>query len=164
MIFDRDGVLNVDQGYVGEIDRFVWIAGAMAAIRRLNRKGVLVIVATNQSGVARGLFDLAAVDAVHERMRADLAIIGAKIDAFYVCPYHSQAIVDAFRHPDHPDRKPNPGMILKALGDWRIEPADALVVGDQESDLEAARRAGVAAVLFAGGDLDAFLRKAAPGF
>lgn len=157
VILDRDGVLNVDHGYVGEVARLEWIDGARAAVKRLNDAGLLVIVATNQSGVARGLFDLAAVDAVHAAMAADLAELGARIDAFYVCPYLADAPVAAFAHPDHPDRKPNPGMVLRALADWNIDPRRALVIGDNERDLEAGRRAGVDGVLFPGGDLDAFV-------
>ncbi len=161
VILDRDGVLNIDHGYVGEIERLEWIPGAQRAVRRLNDAHLLVIVATNQSGVARGLFDLTAVEAVHARMRADLAVEGAHVDAFYVCPYLPDAQVAEFAHPDHPDRKPNPGMILKALSDWSIDPARALVIGDKERDLEAGRRAGVAGALFPGGNLDAFVRRLA---
>lgn len=157
VIFDRDGVLNLDHGYVGDPSRLEWTPGARRAIGRLNRAGLLVIVVTNQSGVARGLFDEAAVDRLHAIMRADLARDGARIDAFYVCPFHAEAIVAAYRHPDHPDRKPNPGLILKALADWAIDPGRAVLIGDQPSDLEAARRAGIAGALFPGGDLDDFL-------
>jgi len=159
VILDRDGVLNVDHGYVGEASRVDWIAGAQRAVRRLNDAHLLVIVATNQSGVARGMFDMAAVEAVHAQMRADLAVVGAHVDAFYVSPYLPDAPVAEFAHPDHPDRKPNPGMILRALSEWSIDPARALVIGDKERDLEAARRAGVAGVLFPGGDLDAFVAR-----
>ncbi|HEY2176954.1 MAG TPA: HAD family hydrolase [Caulobacteraceae bacterium] len=159
VILDRDGVLNVDHGYVGEVDRLEWIAGAQAAVKRLNDAGLLVIVATNQSGVARGLFDLAAVDALHGAMSADLAAVGAHIDAFYVCPFLPDAPVAAFAHPDHPDRKPNPGMVRRALADFAIDPARALVIGDKDRDLEAGRRAGVAGALFPGGDLDAFVAR-----
>jgi D-glycero-D-manno-heptose 1,7-bisphosphate phosphatase len=156
-LLDRDGVLNVDHGYVGEIDRLEWISGAKTAVRRLNEAGLLVIVVTNQSGVARGRFDLAAVDALHARMRADLAAAGARIDAFYVCPFLPDAPVAEFAHPDHPDRKPNPGMILRAISDWRIDPARAIVIGDSPRDIEAARRAGVRSALFPGGDLARFV-------
>lgn len=157
VIFDRDGVLNVDHGYVGEAARLEWIPGARRAIRRLNGEPVLVIVATNQSGVARGLFDEAAVTRLHGFMQDELAADGAHIDAFYVCPFHPEAVVADYRHPDHPDRKPNPGMVLRALADWSIDPARALLVGDKATDLEAARRAGIAGALFTGGDLDEFL-------
>jgi D-glycero-D-manno-heptose 1,7-bisphosphate phosphatase len=156
-ILDRDGVLNVDHGYVGDPDRLEWIPGAISAVKRLNDAGLLVIVATNQSGVARGLFTLADLERVHEKMGADLAAAGAHIDAFYVCPYLPDAPVAAFAHPDHPDRKPNPGMILKALAEWDLDPTRAILIGDSARDLEAGRRAGVRGVLFEGGDLDAFV-------
>lgn len=162
VLFDRDGVLNIDHGYVGEPERLEWVPGARQAVAALNRSGVLAIVVTNQSGVARGLYDLAAVEALHAHMQADLATEGAHVDAFYVCPYHAEARVEAFLHPDHPDRKPNPGMILRAIADWGIDPARALVVGDKDSDLEAARRAGVAGARFGGGDLALFLARVAP--
>ncbi len=158
VIFDRDGTLNIDHGYVGDLARFEWMKGARRAVRRVNEAGALAIVATNQSGVARGFFGLAEVERVHAAMRADLAADGARIDAFYVCPFLAGAPVAAFAHPDHPDRKPNPGMILSAIAEHAIDPARALVIGDKPSDLEAARRAGIAGALFGGGDLDAFLR------
>lgn len=157
VILDRDGVLNVDHGYVGSVERLEWIAGARRAVARLNAAGVLAIVATNQSGVARGYFDMAAVDALHAAMAADLAADGARLDAIYVCPFHEDAVVEAFRAADHPDRKPNPGMILAALADFSLDPAAVILVGDKQSDLEAARRAGVRGELFGGGDLEAFL-------
>jgi D-glycero-D-manno-heptose 1,7-bisphosphate phosphatase len=156
-ILDRDGVLNVDHGYVGDPARLEWIPGAIAAVRRLNEAGLLVIVATNQSGVARGMFTLDDVAAVHAKIEADLAVAGAHIDGFYVCPYLPDAPVAAFAHPDHPDRKPNPGMILRAIADWDIDPDRAFLIGDADRDLEAARRAGVKGYLFEGGSLDALV-------
>jgi D-glycero-D-manno-heptose 1,7-bisphosphate phosphatase len=157
VIFDRDGVLNVDHGYVGEPERMEWVDGARRAVRRLNEAGVVVIVATNQSGVARGLFDMAAVEAVHAVMQADLTVEGARIDAFYICPFHAEATDPAFAHPDHPDRKPNPGMILRAMDEWGLDPARCLLIGDKASDMEAAKRAGIAGALFEGGNLDDFV-------
>jgi len=157
VIFDRDGVLNIDHGYVGQVDRLEWIDGAKTALRRLNEAGVKVLVATNQSGVARGYFDEAAVDAVHRAMQADLAALGARIDAFYVCPFHEDAANPAYAHPNHPDRKPNPGMVLKALADWRLDPARVILIGDKDSDMEAAAGGGVAGALFPGGNLERFL-------
>ena len=157
VIFDRDGVLNIDHGYVGDVQRLEWTPGAKLAVRRLNQAGVVVIVATNQSGVARGYFDEAAVSRVHEAMQADLRALGARIDAFYVCPFHPESVLAAFADPDHPDRKPNPGMIFAALEDWRLDPDRVLLIGDKETDMEAARRAGVTGHHFQGGNLDRFL-------
>jgi D-glycero-D-manno-heptose 1,7-bisphosphate phosphatase len=162
VILDRDGVLNVDHGYVGQVERLEWIAGARRAVRRFNDAAVLVIVATNQSGVARGFFSEADVDRVHQAMQDDLAREGAWIDAFYVCPFHDEAADPAYAHPDHPDRKPNPGMLLRAIAAFDLDPAHTVMIGDQARDLEAARRAGIRGVIFAAGDLDAFVTSTAP--
>ncbi|MGE5502060.1 MAG: D-glycero-alpha-D-manno-heptose-1,7-bisphosphate 7-phosphatase [Ignavibacteriales bacterium] len=159
VIFDRDGVLNVDHGYVYEVDKLEWITGAKRAVRRCNDAGVLAIVATNQSGIGRGYYDEASMHALHDQMQADLAAVGAHFDAIYFCPYHPDAEDEALRHPDHPDRKPNPGMILRALEEWSLDPAEVILIGDKETDIEAAERAGVRGYLFTGGDLDAFLAK-----
>ena len=157
LFLDRDGVLNEDQGYVHRWEDFRWIAGAREAVAAFNRAGWLVIVVTNQSGVGRGYYSEAAVHALHARMQADLATTGAHIDAFYLAPQHPEATEAAYRHPDPPLRKPNPGMILKALADWPIDRAASLLVGDKASDVEAATRAGVRGLLFGGADLLTFL-------
>jgi D-glycero-D-manno-heptose 1,7-bisphosphate phosphatase len=120
-----------------------------------------VIVVTNQSGVGRGYYSEADMHALHARMSAELAEAGARIDAFYFAPHHPQAPVSAYRHPDPPDRKPNPGMILRALKDFPIDRARSVLVGDKPSDMEAATRAGVRGLLFTGGDLFDFLQKEA---
>jgi len=157
LFLDRDGVLNEDQGYVHRWEDFRWIPGAREVIAAFNRAGWLVIVVTNQSGVGRGYYTEADMHALHARMAQELAEAGARIDAFYFCPQHPEAAEECYRHPDPPDRKPNPGMILRALADWPIDRERSLLVGDKESDLEAAGRAGVRAFLFQGGDLAAFL-------
>lgn len=158
-ILDRDGVLNLDVGYAHRPDQLVLAPGAAAAVRRLNDAGWTVAVVTNQSGVARGLYDEAQVEVFHAAIAAALAAAGAHVDAWYYCPFHPDAVVPAYRHADHPDRKPNPGMVLRALADFAVPPAGAFLIGDQPSDLEAARRAGVAGYLFDGGDLDALVAK-----
>ena len=158
VILDRDGVINHDSDqYIKSPEEWKPIPGSLAAIARLNQAGYRVVVASNQSGVARGFFDLAAVEAVHAAMAADLAALGAWIDAIEICPFLPDATVAAFAHPDHPDRKPNPGMMLRLIERLGLDPARTVVIGDKESDLEAARRAGVTGALFAGGDLDAFV-------
>ena len=159
VFLDRDGVLNEDLGYVHRPEDLRWIPGAQAAVRRFNDLGWWVFVVTNQSGVARGMFGRDAVDAFHAAMRAQLADAGAHVDAFYDCPFHADATVDAWRHPDHPDRKPNPGMLLRAMSEHPVDPERSLLIGDKQSDVEAARRAGVEGRLFAGGDLLAFVEQ-----
>ena len=157
LFLDRDGVLNEDQGFVYRWEDFRWIAGARATVAAFNRAGWLVIVVTNQSGVGRGFYTEDDVHALHARMGEDLAADGGHIDAFYHAPHHPEAPLDAYRHPDPPDRKPNPGMLLRALADWPIDREASLLIGDKPSDLEAALRAGVRGLLFPGGDLAAFL-------
>ncbi|CAN5289524.1 HAD family hydrolase [soil metagenome] len=160
VFFDRDGVLNVDHGYVCDLERLDWIPGAREAVAALNAAGVLALVVTNQSGVARGYFTEAQVDDFHAALSAGLATSGGHIDAFYVAPHHADATVARYRHLDHPDRKPNPGMILRGLADWALAPETTVLVGDKASDVEAARRAGVEGLRFQGGNLLTFLREA----
>ena len=158
LFLDRDGVLNEDRGYVSRWEDFRWIPGARETVAAFNRAGWLVIVVTNQSGVGRGFYTEEDVHALHGRMAQDLATAGGRIDAFYHAPHHPEAPVEAYRHPDPPDRKPNPGMILRALGEWPIDREASLLVGDKPSDLEAALRAGIRGVLFEGGNLLQFLK------
>lgn len=162
VFFDRDGVLNVDRDYVYKVEDLEWMPGAKAAVARLNAAGVLVIVVTNQSGVARGYFAEADVDRFHEAMQADLAAVGARIDAFYSAPYHENAVEQRYRHPDHPDRKPNPGMVLRAIDDFGIDPARSIIIGDKPRDIAAGAAAGVPGFLYQGGDLDEFVRARLP--
>jgi D-glycero-D-manno-heptose 1,7-bisphosphate phosphatase len=157
VFFDRDGVLNADVGYPHRVEDLHWMPGAREAVRRVGAAGRLAVVVTNQSGVARGLFELGAVETFHAAMQAELAQIGARIDAFYACPFHPNAVVARWRHPDHPDRKPNPGMLLRAMAEHGIEPDRSVLIGDKITDLQAAERAGVRGVLYEGGDLAALV-------
>ena len=152
-------VLNVDHGYAHRPDQLEWIEGAREAIAALNRAGVLALVVTNQSGVARGYYTEDHIDEFHAAMQEDLAALGARIDGFYHCPYLADAEVERYRHPDHPDRKPNPGMLLRAMADFGVEPSRALMVGDRDSDMQAAAAAGVPGHRFRGGDLAQFLER-----
>ena len=161
LFLDRDGVLNVDPGYVHRWEDFQWIPGAKQVVAAFNRAGWLVFVVTNQSGIGRGYYTEAEMHALHAAMAQDLARDGAAIDAFYFAPQHPDAALEAYRHPDPPDRKPNPGMILRALSEWPVDRDRSILVGDKESDMEAASRAGLRGVLFPGGDLFQFLTREA---
>lgn len=156
---DRDGVLIEDCGYPHAPEHLVLIPGAAAAVRRLNEKGYLAIIITNQSGVARGLFSEAVMHDFNARLVDRLAQEGGVISAVYACPYHEKAVEARYRHPDHPDRKPNPGMIVRAIAEHGVDPARSLMIGDQDRDMQAAERAGVVGHLFLGGDLDRFVRE-----
>ena len=159
VFFDRDGVLNVDCGYVGSVDRFVWLTGAREAVRLANVRGFLVFVVTNQSGVARGLYDEASVRALHDHMQAELGAIGGHVDEFCYCPH----LPDAERSEyalDCDCRKPKPGMICNLVARWRVDADRSLLIGDKQCDMDAAAGAGVRGKMFAGGDLAAFLAAA----
>lgn len=156
VFFDRDGVLNLDHGYVHRVADFTWVDGALDAIRRLNRLGWLVFVVTNQSGVARGYYDEAAVAALHGWMAAEAERAGAHIDDFRYCPHLPKASVPAYAK-DCDCRKPGPGMLLDLMAAWPVDAARSFMIGDKASDMEAARAAGIASHLFGGGDLAAFV-------
>ena len=158
VFLDRDGVLIEDTGYPHVEDQMRITPGAPEAVRRLNTLGYMAIIVTNQSGVARGLFSLDQMNRFNDALVRRFAARGARIGAVYACPFHAEAKVEEFRHLDHPDRKPNPGMILRAINDHGVDPARSFLIGDQASDLEAARRAGVSGFRFEGGDLDRFVR------
>lgn len=153
---DRDGVINVDHGYTYRPEDLAFIDGAPDAIRRLNEAGYLVVVVTNQSGVARGYYGEVDVERFHAHMQAELAKAGARIDAFYSCPYHPEGVIAEYRL-DHPDRKPKPGMILRALRDLPIDAGRSFLIGDLPSDIAAAAAADISGHRFTGGDLDDFV-------
>lgn len=155
LFLDRDGVLNVDHGYVARVEAFSWIEGARETVGAFNRRGWWVFVVTNQSGVAFGYYTEADMEAVHAHMRTELAAAGAHIDAFYHCPFHEEGLVAAYRKASF-DRKPKPGMLLRAMTDFPVVKERSFLIGDKPTDLEAARAAGVAAFQFTGGDLRAF--------
>lgn len=157
VIFDRDGVLNVDTGYCFDPAKLEWMPGAKAAVARVNAAGAVAVVATNQSGIGRGYYTEAQMHDFHAEMARQLAAAGARIDRIYFAPHHEDAAEPHYRIADHPDRKPNPGMLLQALADFGIAPADAIMIGDKPSDMEAARRAGVQGFLYQGGDLEALV-------
>jgi D-glycero-D-manno-heptose 1,7-bisphosphate phosphatase len=153
---DRDGVINRDLGYVHRPDQVEWVPGAIEGVRRLNDRGYRVVVVTNQAGIAHGYYGKKEVVVLHDWMQEQLAAEGAFIDAFYFCPYHPNARVERFRS-DHADRKPNPGMIFRALADMQIDKDRSFLIGDKESDIKCAENAGIDGFLFTGGSLSAFV-------
>ena len=155
---DRDGVINADDGFVGTRERFRFLPGAAAGIRRLNEAGYYVFVASNQSGVARGLFTQAQLDALDAWMRAELGRQGARVDDVRYCPFLADATVAAFRK-DSDWRKPKPGMILDLMRHWPVEREGSFFIGDKAIDMQAAEAAGITGELFTGGDLAEFVEK-----
>ena len=143
---DRDGVINVDHGYTYRPEDLAFTPTAIAAIRALNEAGHLAVVVTNQSGVARGLYRCQDVERFHHHLQAELARAGARIDAFYYSPYHPAGLVPEFAI-EHADRKPGPGMLLRAMRELPIDPAESFLIGDKDSDMAAAAAAGIRGIL-----------------
>ncbi|MDO8875813.1 MAG: D-glycero-beta-D-manno-heptose 1,7-bisphosphate 7-phosphatase [Pseudolabrys sp.] len=144
---DRDGVLNVDHGYVHATERLDWIAGAPQAVKLLNAAGYHVIVVSNQSGVARGYFSEDAVAAFHAHMKSELAAQGAHIDAFYYCPHHPEGTVKALA-VDCQCRKPGTGMLEQAARERPIDLPGSFLIGDKETDMAAAAAFKIKGVKF----------------
>jgi len=156
VFFDRDGVLNVNHGHVGTRDRFEWIEGAREAIALVNARGYYAFVVTNQAGIGKGFYSEADYHQLTRHIRDDLAEAGARIDDERYCPFHLEAVDEAYRR-DSDWRKPRPGMLNDLIAKWPVDVASSVMIGDNLTDMEAAEAAGVAGHLFSGGRLDAFV-------
>jgi D-glycero-D-manno-heptose 1,7-bisphosphate phosphatase len=146
VFMDRDGTLNVEMDYLHRPEDVTLFPGATAALAKLNACGVPVIVVTNQSGIGRGMYGWEEYNSVMGRIAELLKREGAHIDDAYACPFHEDG-VGVYRHPDHPYRKPNPGMLLSAAEKRHIDLSRSWIIGDKECDLEAGRRAGCRSAL-----------------
>ncbi|WP_426441752.1 D-glycero-alpha-D-manno-heptose-1,7-bisphosphate 7-phosphatase [Bradyrhizobium genosp. P] len=153
---DRDGVVNYDDGYISTKERVRWMPNVVNAIRRLNRAGYFVFLITNQSGVARGLFSELDVRNLHDWMLNELASLHAHVDDIRYCPHHPAGSVAGYIE-DHLWRKPAPGMIYDLMAHWPVRHEGSFVIGDRETDIQAAQAAGLRGFLFPGGDIDAFV-------
>jgi D-glycero-D-manno-heptose 1,7-bisphosphate phosphatase len=150
VFIDRDGTLTEEVGYVNHPQRLKLLPRSAEAVRRLNAAGVAAVVATNQSGVARGYFSEDILQAVNDEMVAQLKRAGAHLDGVYVCPHHPDEGVPPFRLACE-CRKPRPGLLLRAAGDLGLDLAASMVVGDKASDLQVARVVGARPVLVLSG-------------
>lgn len=153
---DRDGVINVDRGFVGRISDFVLIDGAAEAIALLNRNHYLVFVVTNQSGIGHGYYTDDEFGELTSYMNWLLAQQDAHIDDIRYCPFHPAAKLERYRS-NHGWRKPSPGMILDLINHWNVDVKSSFLIGDSARDLEAAKAAGIDGYLFEGGNLKEFL-------
>jgi D,D-heptose 1,7-bisphosphate phosphatase len=158
IFFDRDGVLNHDTGYVHRSEEFQWLDGAREAVRWANDLGYYTFVVTNQAGVAHGYYDEEAIRRLHGWMQAELHAEGAHIDAYEYCPFHPNGVVAQYCQ-ESDLRKPGPGMLKKLMADWPVDVERSLMIGDRDSDIQAAAAAGVAGHKFKGGNVFDFLKQ-----
>ena len=158
IFFDRDGVLNKDDGYVHDMAHLRWVEGAREAVARLSKEGWLLFVVPNQSGVARGYYTEQDVQKLHQEMNEEFQKYGGHITEFFYCPHLPGAPIAAYDKVCY-CRKPEPGMILKALNKYGISKENAVLFGDGARDIEAACRAGIIGFLFSGGNLDTFIQE-----
>jgi D-glycero-D-manno-heptose 1,7-bisphosphate phosphatase len=139
---DRDGVINEERNYVHQIDDFVFLPGAIHALRRLQDMGFLLVVVTNQAGIARGFYSLAQFDKLTNHMKQELRLGGVTISGIYYCPHHPNGAVKELAI-DCDCRKPRPGMLLTAAKELGLDLAKSVLVGDKHSDILAGQSAGV---------------------
>ncbi len=146
VFLDRDGTINEEVGYVNHLDRFRLLPRVGEAIRLLNQNGIKVIVVTNQAGVARGYFPESFLHRVHRRMEEELKEKGAYLDGIYYCPHHPEAGEPPYRQKCR-CRKPETGLIERAVKDFGIDCNKSYVVGDRGADVEFGRRIGAKSIL-----------------
>lgn len=151
IFLDRDGTINVEVGYLHKIEDFEFVVGAADALRIMKRLGYLLIVVTNQAGVARDYYSLEDVEKLHSHINELCSGYGCSIDAFYICPHH----------PDVTGmckcRKPQSGMIEKAIREFNIDPSRSYMVGDKAIDIEAGRNSGCKGVYVRSGHVEEHL-------
>eukprot|EP01046_Picozoa_sp_COSAG06_P073310 COSAG06_NODE_21862_length_743_cov_0.624224_1_plen_181_part_10 len=143
IFLDRDGVLNADTGYINHPDKIKWLHKVPEALQALKQAGFLLIVISNQSGIARGYFTEDTVHQIHEHMNQHLRKTQSQIDHFYFCPYHPGTNIPEIQKQNNPYiknatcRKPNPGMILQAQKKYTIDLEQSYLIGDKASDIQA---------------------------
>lgn len=145
VFLDRDGTLNIEKDYLFRIEDFEFVPGVPEAIRLLNRAGLLVVVVTNQSGIARGYYGEADLHRLHRHVDTLLAAQGARVDAWYHCSHHPDGHEPYRRRCDC--RKPLPGMLLRATQEHGIDLKESVMIGDKLADIQAALAAGCRPIL-----------------
>jgi D-glycero-D-manno-heptose 1,7-bisphosphate phosphatase len=146
LFLDRDGAIVEDTGYLHQVDDIVFVPRAAEVIAAANQRSIPVIMVTNQSGIGRGYYGWTEFKSVQDAIIGSLAAENARIDAVYACAHHPLA-EGPLSHPDHPARKPNPGMLLQAASALALDLKSSWLIGDKADDIEAAKRAGIAGAL-----------------
>ncbi|MCB0419399.1 MAG: HAD family hydrolase [Bdellovibrionales bacterium] len=139
IFFDRDGTLIVDKFYLNNPKDVEYLPGVFSNLENLRDAGFLFVIVTNQSGIPRGWVSEENLHSIHKRMSKDFAIYNIEFKGYYYSPHMPES--------DHPDRKPNPGMLLRAAKDFNIDLTKSWMVGDKMSDVEAGHRAGTKTIL-----------------
>lgn len=143
---DRDGTISEEVGYISDLDQFRLVPKAAEAIKLINESDLVVIVITNQAGVAKGYFSEETVDHIHKKMEKLLLEHGAYLDGIYYCPHHPEGVVGSYRRACD-CRKPAPGLLEQASKDHGIDLAASYMVGDKVTDIELARKVGAKGIL-----------------
>jgi D-glycero-D-manno-heptose 1,7-bisphosphate phosphatase len=142
IFLDRDGVINEDNGYVSVVDDFEFIEGVIEALKKLKEKGYLLVIITNQSGIARGYFSEQQFNTLTEWMDWSLADRGVDLDGIYYCPHHAKHGIGEYKI-DCDCRKPKAGMINEAVKELDIDLSQSILIGDKLSDIQAGIAAGI---------------------
>lgn len=152
IILDRDGVINYDSvEYIKSPDEWLPIPGSLDAIAQLNRSGFRVLIVTNQSGIARGYYDIDTLDLIHEKMMQELASVGGYIEEIFFCPHHPDELCSC--------RKPQPGMLFQIAEKYPINLQETFFIGDSIGDIRAAQTAGCMPILVLTGNGEHTLAK-----
>ena len=146
VFLDRDGTLVEEAGYLDRLERLVFFPYSVDAVRLLNRADLAVVIVTNQAGIARGIFKETFVAEAHRHITTRLGAGGARVEAFYYCPHHPEAVIGAYRQTCD-CRKPQPGLLKRAAADLGLALDQSFVIGDRWHDLEAGQRVGARGVL-----------------
>ena len=142
LFLDRDGVINIDSGYVYKIEDFVFIDGIFQFCKQAIERDYLIVIVTNQGGIARGFYSMDEYIKLTKWMEDEFKKRGITITKTYFSPFHEDGIIPEYTGSSF-DRKPNPGMILKAKDEFDIDLSKSILIGDKDTDIEAAKNAGV---------------------
>ena len=139
IFLDRDGTIIIDKVYLNDVAGVEYLPGAFESLKKMQEAGYLLLIATNQSGIARGIVQLENLHAIHDKINQDCLNLGIKIDGFYYAPYSVES--------NHEMRKPNPGMLLTGAKEHQVDLTRSFMIGDRETDVEAGLSAGTKTIL-----------------
>lgn len=146
IFLDRDGNINVEKDYLHKIEDFEFEEGALEAIVEFSKTDYLIVIVTNQSGIARGYYTEKDLEDLHKYLRDEIEKNGGRVDGFYYCPHHPEKGIGEYKK-NCDCRKPNPGMFLQAKEDFDIDFENSIMVGDKLSDVDAGKRLGMRSIL-----------------